>query len=293
MGEAPRFSLVVATLGRVDELHPLFASLVAQHASVEVILVDQNPDDRLVPVVAAFAPALPIRHVRADVRNSSYARNAGLAHCTGAIVGFPDDDCVYPAGTLDFVDQAFAADPGLGVLTGPAAAPEGGLGSGRWEAARGPIGMDNAFTTVICFNLFLRREVLARLGGFDEALGVGAAFGACEENDLVIRAFRGGAAALYDPALRVVHPDKRLTPTALARAFRYGAGFGYVLRKHGFPAATVARFLLRPLGGALLSALRGRGLEGAYYRETLRGRLYGWRMGRRAASVTRSEPVRA
>lgn len=283
----PRFSLVVATLGREAELRPLFASLVAQGASLEVILVDQNQDDRLVKVVAEFAGLLPIRHVRAEVRNSSFARNAGLPHCRGAIVGFPDDDCVYPAGTLEFVAREFA-DPGLGVLTGPAEAPGGGLGSGRWAAARAPIGRDNAFTTIICFNLFLRRDVLARIGGFDEALGVGAEFGACEENDLVIRAIAAGARALYDPALRVVHPDKRLTPAALARAFRYGAGFGYVLRKHRFPLAVLARFLLRPLGGALLSLLRGRGLDCAYYRETLRGRLYGWREGHNAVRLPRS-----
>lgn len=100
----------------------------------------------------------------------------------------------------------------------------------------------------------------------------------------MIRAVASGAKALYDPSLRVVHPDKRLTPTALARAFRYGAGFGYVLRKHGFPVGMLARFLARPLGGALLSGLRGRGLECAYYRETLRGRLYGWRAGSRAVT---------
>lgn len=182
MADAPRFSLVVATLGRVAELRPLFVSISAQNAAVEIILVDQNGDDRLVPVVAEFSPALPIRHVRAEVRNSSFARNTGLPHCRGEIVGFPDDDCIYPDGTLEFVDRAFVHDPALGVLTGPAAAPEGGLGSGRWDAARGPIGRGNAFTTVICFNLFLRRDLLERLGGFDEALGVGAEFGACEEN---------------------------------------------------------------------------------------------------------------
>jgi len=284
MAEPPRFSLVVATLGRVEELRPLFASLAAQSGQrFEVILVDQNPDDRLVPVITEFA-ALGIRHLRAEVRNSSFARNAGLACCSGEIVGFPDDDCVYPDGTLALVDRAFREDPTLGVLTGPAAAPGGGLGSGRWAEGRAAISRRNAFTTVICFNLFLRRDVLERIGGFDEALGVGAEFGSCEENDLVIRAFSCGAVARYEPSLRVVHPDKRLSEAALARAFRYGAGFGYVLRKHRFPLSAIATYLARPLGGAILSLLRGRWLNVAYYWQTLMGRLYGWRKGRRAST---------
>ena len=284
MAEVPRFSLVVATLGRVDELRPLFASLAAQLGQrFEVILVDQNPDDRLLPVVAEFA-GLGIRHIRAEVRNSSFARNAGLPYCIGDIVGFPDDDCVYPDGTLAFVDREFREDGTLGVLTGPAAAPGGGLGSGRWAKGRAAIGRDNAFTTVICFNLFLRRDLLLQIGGFDEALGVGAEFGSCEENDLVIRAFSSGAIARYEPTLRVVHPDKRLTEAALARAFRYGAGFGYVLRKHRFPLSDIATYLVRPFGGVVVSLLRGRRLNAAYYWQTLLGRLYGWRKGRRASA---------
>ena len=285
----PRFSLVVATLGRADELRQLFRSLQTQDCTdFEVIVVDQNADDRLVPIIGAFAPTMPIRHVRAPMRNSSFARNAGVPYCTGDITAFPDDDCIYPAKILSFVADAFASDPQLGILTGPAITPTGKLGSGRWAPSRTLIGMNNAFTTVICFNMFLRRESLAQAGGFDEALGVGAEFGSCEENDLVVRSVLAGVKAVYDPTLRVVHPDKRMTPTAVARAFRYGTGVGYVLRKHRFSVSAVAIFLIRPLGGALVSLLRLRPTQAAYYWQTLRGRLYGWRAGRNVITrVTR------
>jgi glycosyltransferase involved in cell wall biosynthesis len=282
--EPPLFSLVVASVGRTAPLEPLFESLRAQQgASFEVILVDQNEDDRLVPVVAHFAGLMPIRHVLAERINSSVARNDGLPFCTGRIVGFPDDDCLYPPGTLARVAAAFAADPDLGVLTGPAQSPDGGLGSGRWATAAAAIGRDNAFLTVICFNLFLRREVLERLEGFDPALGVGAEFGSCEENDLVLRAIESGTRARYDPALRVVHPDKRLSPEARDRAFRYGAGFGYVLRKHHFGIGVIGTFLIRPFGGVVVSLLRRRWLAAGYYRQTLRGRWYGYRAAARRA----------
>jgi len=284
MAEGPRFSLVVASLGREAELWALFDSLLQQApVPFEVILVDQNADDRLAAVVAAFAGRMALRRVTAPVVNSSFARNAGLVHCRGEFVGFPDDDCVYPAGVLAAVAREFDADARLGVVTGAAAAPGGGLGSGRWHATRAAITRGNAFTTVICFNLFLRRDLLMRLGGFDEALGVGAVWGACEENDLVLRALASGAAGLYDPALLVVHPDKRLTLAAAARAYRYGAGFGYVLRKHGFGLAVIGRFALRSMGGVVVGLLRGNGLAARYYWETLRGRMAGYCASRNRA----------
>ncbi|WP_052214685.1 glycosyltransferase family 2 protein [Belnapia sp. F-4-1] len=271
------FSLVVATRGRDAELAAFFDSLLAQgRADAEVIVVDQNADDRLAPVIAAYEGRLPLLWRRSAVANACHARNLGLALARGEIVGFPDDDCTYPPGLLDRVAAAFAGDPALAVLTGPAASPEGGFGSGRWRTEAGAIDAANVWTSVIEFNLFLRREVALAIGGFDERLGPGTPFGSAEGNDLVLRAIRAGHAARYEPAQRVVHPDKRLTPVAVERAALYGRGLGFVLRRHAVPAGVWLTFLIRPLGGALLSLVRGRLLAARYYWATLRGRLAGF-----------------
>jgi hypothetical protein len=175
------------------------------------------------------------------------------------------------------VFAAFDADPELQLLTGPAAAPDGGLGSGRWRKDAGEITIENVWTSVIEFNLFLRRDTALALGGFDERLGPGTRFGSAEGNDLVVRAIREGHRAFYDPRLQIVHPDKRLTETAVARAGLYGAGLGFVLRRHPVPAGVRRSFLIRPAGGALVSLLRGNLLAARYYVATLRGRLNGMR----------------
>src|SRR5688500_15490805 len=50
--ELPSFDLVVATIGRVSELERLLESLAAQtHRSFRILVVDQNPDARLAPVL--------------------------------------------------------------------------------------------------------------------------------------------------------------------------------------------------------------------------------------------------
>jgi len=269
------FSLVVATLGRDRDIAALLDSLLVQgRADFEVIIVDQNADDRLGPIEAAFAQRMVLRRLRSSVRNANHARNLGLRHARGEIVSFPDDDCLYPPGVLHRVATAFA-DPALGVLTGPAASPEGGLGSGRWRAEGGPITLANVWTSVIEFNLFLRRTDALALGGFDEGMGPGTRFGSAEGNDLVCRAMAAGLHAQYDPALRIIHPDKRLSDVAIARAAAYGRGLGFALRRNGAPLAMRLTFLVRPLGGVLASLLRGRMHDAGYYWMTFRGRLAG------------------
>nr|WP_314073644.1 glycosyltransferase family A protein [uncultured Roseococcus sp.] len=270
-------SLVVSTKGRVTEIGELFDSLLADaSAPFEVLLVDQNEDGRLDALVEAYAPRLKLRHLRSPRAHANAGRNMGLQHACGDLVGFPDDDCLFPPGVLGRVRAAFDADPSLAILTGPAAAPQGGLGSGRWNETAGPITLANVWTSVIEFNLWLRRDVALGLGGFDEAMGPGARFGSAEGNDLVCRAMAKGLSARYAPDLRIVHPDKRLTPEAVARADRYGLGLGFALRRHRVPAGVWAPLLYRPVGGAGVSLLRGRLLNARYYLATFRGRLAGF-----------------
>jgi hypothetical protein len=271
-----RFSLIVATLGRSSEIGALLESLLAQtRDDLEVIIVDQNADDRVAPVLQPYAARLPITHLRSAIRNANHARNLGLRQARGEIVTFPDDDCLYPPGVLTRVDAAFRAAPSLGVLTGPAASPEGGLGSGRWREESGAIDLSNVWTSVIEFNLFLPRPLMLALGGFDERLGPGTRWGSAEGNDLVCRAMAGGAVAQYDAGLRIIHPDKRLTEVAVSRAASYGRGLGFVLRRHGVPASVWFAFLVRPIGGALLSLAKLRLHNAAYYTMSFWGRLVG------------------
>ena len=284
------FSLVMATRGRTAEIASFLDSVLAQGTpDAEAIIVDQNADARLDAVLAPYAGRLRLLHLRSDVANANHARNLGLAAARGALVGFPDDDCLYPAGVLARVAAAFAADPALALLTGPAESPAGGLGSGRWREAGGAIDAANVWTSVIEFNLWLRRPVALALGGFDEAMGPGTPLGSAEGNDLVLRAIGAGHQARYDSTLRVIHPDKRLTDVATARARLYGRGLGFALRRHGVPTATWLPFAVRPVGGAVLSLLKGRPRDAGYYAMTLLGRAEGFL--RRDAAAGRVRPA--
>jgi len=59
-----RYSILLATCGRTQELHQFFASLIAQTCrDFQVIVIDQNPDDRLVKELEPYTRQFPLQHL--------------------------------------------------------------------------------------------------------------------------------------------------------------------------------------------------------------------------------------
>jgi glycosyltransferase involved in cell wall biosynthesis len=257
----PSFDLVVATVGRTDEPARLLESLKRQtHPDFRVLLVDQNDDGRL----AGF------RDDRVEVlhaaRGLSRARNAALGRVNAELVGFPDDDCIYPDDMLERVGRRFASEPGLDGLTGRDQ-------SEGWANDSIVLTRENVWNRAISFTIFLRAHVLQRVGPFDERLGLPTS--SAEEIDYLIRALDAGARIVYDPSLVVTHvPTTR--PLAELGA-RDGASIGYILRKHRYPLRTVARMLARPAAGTVLAAASGDATRARFHLATVRGRIRGYR----------------
>jgi GT2 family glycosyltransferase len=271
----PSFDLVVATVDRVDELGRLLASLDAQtHRAFRVLLVDQNDDDRLEPVLTERQ--FEIVRLQAE-RGLSNARNAALGQVHADLVAFPDDDCTLAPDLLAQVARRFAGN--LDGLTGRAI-DEAGRSSASWAQSPALLTTENLWNRAISFTIFLRASLVARTGRFDEQLGLGAKspWTSGEEIDYLVRALDAGARIEYDPDVVVTHPDKEVSPAALrSLGSRDGASVGYILRKHRYPKRVVGRMLIRPIGGALVAlARRDRG-QAAFQLSTLRGRLVGYR----------------
>ena len=276
----PSFDLVVATVGRVNDLGRFLDSLERQsHRTFAVRVVDQSGDDRLRPVLAAH-PGLDLAHLRSE-RGLSRARNAALGSLHADVVAFPDDDCWYPDDLLERVAQRLDGEPRLDGVTGRAAASDGSS-STSWRPDRAVLTRENLWNRAISFTIFLRRELVARVGAFDELLGLGSGtpWHSAEEIDYLVRAIDAGARIEYDPSLVVTH-DVRDDD---GLGFRDGASIGYLLRKHRYPSRVVARMLVRPAGGVAVSLARRDRERAEYHAATLRGRIAGYRGARRSNS---------
>lgn len=274
----PDISLVLATVGRTDELDRLFESLAAQSfANFEVVAVDQNEDDRLLPhLERARYLGISVRHVRHNPPNLAAARNAGIRAARGTWVGFPDDDCWYDPHLLERLITRFAReDKPQGVIVRWVEQDEQPLAAGvlSWERSR-------AFRDipVSSITLFCTRALCERLGGFDARLGVGQWFGAGEETDFVLRALRTGAFLTYEPLGKVHHavnPEKAVATPQMRLAVRHRArGTGALYAKHRLPVWVIARGLLAPLVRPVIKGAFGAELALGY--ATMLGRLDGW-----------------
>lgn len=272
--------MITATVGRTAEMKRLLASLNSQtHCDFELIVVDQNPDDRIASILELYESRFSITRVCSE-RGLSRARNVGLRHVTGKVVGFPDDDCWYPPRFLESVTKFFESNSGIAGLTGRVV-DQYGNNCARFDTSAGLLTKGNVWQRVSSSSMFFRSSLIERIGEFDEELGVGAGtvWGGAEDIDYPVRGVEAGFRIYYDPSLIVFHPNplrhgyQHISP----RAYAYGAGIGRVWRKHDYPARIVAYHLLRPLGGTLLSLATGRLDKARYHWSSLHGRLRGWR----------------
>lgn len=278
----PKFSLVMGTLGRTDDVRRFLASLQRQdYRHFELFIVDQNGDDRLLPMIEEYGQHYPIRRI-CSAKGLSRARNAALPFISGDLVAFPDDDCWYPDGLLSAVAARFAADPRMQGLTGRFVDHDGSA-EGHWLAQSQILNRYTVWRGAISFTIFLRRRLVDRIGGFNEDLGVGSGtpWGAGEETDYLLRGLNLGACIYFDRDLVLHHPVKirSFDEAALQRQNSYEAGFGRVIRRAGFPVWYFPYHFSRSVASVLIALLKGHPRTARFKWQGLRARLRGWLSG--------------
>lgn len=274
-----KFSLVLATIGREVEVEAFLDSLARQtYKHFELIVVDQNADDRVAKLVVRYADYFPLCRVQCKPGLST-ARNVGIKLISGDIVAFPDDDCWYPPELLAKIARRFD-DRSMEIISGQSRDAHNRHSQRVWPSRPHVADKVSIWKLAISYTVFMRRECVDAVGEFDEELGVGAAtaWQSGEETDFLIRALERGHTIRYFPEVKVFHPQKTevYNPATIERAKAYGAGMGRVLKKHHYSVWFVVYMLLRPVGGALFSLLTFRINKALYHLGVLQGRIKGW-----------------
>lgn len=240
--DEPRISVVVVSLGRPEELRRCLIG-VAQldYGPFEIVVVS---DAEGLEVTARLPFAAAIKRKEVSEPNISRARNLGAACAGGEILAFIDDDAVPEPTWLRSLAGPFAgaADAAVGYVRGrngigfqsraDAISPMGvTVPTSAPPAAAVPICPDGFVPKLIGTNMAIRRDVLRRLGGFDESFRF-----YLEDSDLSLRLAAAGSAVTAVPAAEVHHSFAASPRRAANRAPRdltdIGRSLALFLRKH-------------------------------------------------------------
>ena len=230
------FSLIVATKGRTHELVRLIQSIGEQpYIDYELIIVDQNEDDRVADIIASSKNRARISHLRCDP-GVSKARNVGLDNVRGAIIGFPDDDCWYPQGLLTDVSSWFRANPAYDVLSVNSLDDNGTRSCNRWFQDSCNLNRLNVYRASAGYTYFVRLTPFTNAVRYDEQIGPGAGttYLGGEDTDYVLALMEAGSRGRFEAKWFVGHPLKDIRNAGISRdrAYTYGRGMGFVQRKH-------------------------------------------------------------
>lgn len=254
--------LVVSTIGRIERLERLLASLDGRLvAGDELVVVAQAELAAIERLVAGFDRGAGRVVVTTSEPGAARGRNRGVAELRGAdpLLVFPNDSTWFPPGSLEAL-RDLPAGFEAGAMTvvdehGPKfELPDAGTPLDRWNA-----------WNVIEMGLLVRRRVFDAIGGFDPDLGTGATtpWQAGEATDLLLRLAdrRPDLAAAFawlpgDVAVGGIADAHGLDRTSRRHKLRaYGRGLGLVVTRWRYPLAWRVAFI----GGGLAFGLRHRG----------------------------------
>jgi glycosyltransferase involved in cell wall biosynthesis len=222
--------VIIPVFNAATELRVCLAALEHQSypgGRFETIVVDNGSDE---PVRQVIGERADVRWL-AESRPGSYAaRNRGLAEARGDVIAFTDADCRPDVQWLEQGVRRLLAEPRAGLV-----------GGGIDLSVRDPLSPTavelyerltafpqerylEAYGFAATANLFTTREVVERVGPFDERLRSGG------DNEWAQRVAAAGYERCYAAGARVAHPA-RSSLAELGRKIARVTGGIYVMRR--------------------------------------------------------------
>lgn len=204
----PRASVVVPTYRRREAVLRLLTGLATQTIApdeYEVIVVVDGSDDGTREAAESLATPYHLRVIAQENRGRAAARNVGIDVARGDLIVMLDDDMEPTPALLEAHLRAHSSGDALAVMgsvpvhmseTMPIAAAWVGGKFNRHMARLAASGAPLTLRDFYGGNLSVRRDVVARIEGFD----VGFTRYGNEDLELSLRLTEAGVRIVYDPA---------------------------------------------------------------------------------------------
>lgn len=240
----PSLTVAICTKDRPENLARCLQSLLNLQAPAsewEILVIDNAPsNERTKEIVASFPR---VRYVREAKPGLNFARNCALSSANGELLAYLDDDVVVDRKWLEGLMEAWAENPDAAAFTGLVLPYElateaqilfeqrGGFRRGFEKIRYGQILPGNPLHPCGAgifgagCNMTLRRNILLKIGGFDEALDTGATLPGGGDLDIFYRVIRAGYPLVYEPKYLVFHQHRQEYAKLHRQYWTWGLGF--------------------------------------------------------------------
>ncbi|MEP7325701.1 MAG: glycosyltransferase [Gemmatimonadota bacterium] len=279
----------VCTSGRPQSLARALGSLLAQEPAADEILVVNNRPGEPATADLLKRDFPTVRVIDEPIPGLDFARNRALESARHDIVLFLDDDAIAQPGYVAAAAEPLLRDRRVGACTGrvePFALDtvaqrlfeaNGGFARGLkgirlpadaylpLHGHRAPL-IAWAVSIGSGCSLAVRRDIVRELGGFDNALDLGAALPGGGDHDMLWRLLRAGYEIVYEPTAVARHEHRRELAAARDQIVGHQRALIALLTKHAILTSGRARWpvtaflgwrLLKP-GVRLIRRLVGR-----------------------------------
>lgn len=276
-------TVAICTRARTDALARCLDSLapLRDRHGFEILVVDNAPPDEATADLIAKRPG--IRYAREPRPGLDFARNVAWQEARGDWIAYLDDDVVVDSGWYAGLVDVWSEAPQAAAITGLVLPYELATTAQVLFEKRGGFrrGFDKRLYRATLpgnslhpsgsgmfgtgCNMAFRRDVLEKLGGFDEALDTGRPLPGGGDLDIYFRVIDAGHILAYEPRCLVFHEHRKTESGLRHQYYTWGLGLMAYAGKHMRPGQPrrelfqrLTRWWFRDMLRQVKDALRGR-----------------------------------
>ena len=239
------FSVIIAVRNELQHIKQCIQSVFNQDytKAYEVIVVDGMSTDKTYELLKKLQKKYDFQLLQNPVLNAAAGRNTGIKYAKGKYTAFIDGDAIAHKDWLSQIKKTFEENDVSGV-GGPDLLPKNSTSRSKMigqimtsPVARG--GKLNPSTQhslmeeeklvdhIPTCNLCLKKEVLSKVGMFDEKFVKG------QDLELNYRIRKNGYKLLYSPKIKVIHHRKHHTKDFTQQIYKWAKAKVAIIKKHG------------------------------------------------------------